>query len=652
MTATTSKPQPKPWIMDIAPYVPGKSKTDDGRKAIKLSSNENPLGTSDKARAAFATAANSLERYPDASAVELREALAELHGLDAARIIYGNGSDEVLHLAAGAFAGAGDEIIYVNYGFTVYPIATKRVGATPVVAADADYATDVDAILASVTDRTRIVFVANPNNPTGTYASREEIARLHAGLRPDILLVLDHAYAEYIEGEIDDGGMELAKTQPNVLVTRTFSKLYGLAAERIGWGYGSAEVIEAMHRIRLPFSITIAGTAAAIAALHDSAFVEHTRSHNAQAARGAEPGEFRAGAVRRRTDRRSGVQGVDGRRLYRPLAARTGPAPWPAHHHRHRGGDARSRRDPEQAGGGDAAARDRGMKRFGIIGFGRFGQLAARHLRDHFSVVVTDTADVGEAAAAIGVKTGSLADAADCDVVMLAVPVQAMAATIAAIAPLVRPGALVLDVASVKMLPARWMLEALPESVDIHLLELCGLIRDDSKELFFAIQNLNPYAEEITRQFIAEANGLLAESLKAGTAARRTDRLAGLRPAEDQNHRARQCGGGADMVPEHPVAQIARPERRTVGAGRIDRSECVVERYVAHHRHRETAQDIERRAGEHMDRAGLSEVEPRDDGQPEQQQRRADEESDEERIDDGDVDRLHRPNAFRPRHAR
>lgn len=282
MNAPVSKPQPKPWIMAIAPYVPGKSKTDDGRKAIKLSSNENPLGTSEKARAAFANAANSLERYPDASAVELREALAELHGLDPARIIYGNGSDEVLHLAAGAFAGPGDEIIYVNYGFTVYPIATRRVGATPVVAPDKDYATDVDAILASVTDKTRMVFIANPNNPTGTYAGREEIARLHAGLRPDILLVLDHAYAEYIEDQIDDGGMELAKTQANVLVTRTFSKLYGLAAERIGWGYGSAEVIEAMHRIRLPFSITIAGTAAAIAALHDSEFVEHTRRHNAQ----------------------------------------------------------------------------------------------------------------------------------------------------------------------------------------------------------------------------------------------------------------------------------------------------------------------------------------------------------------------------------
>lgn len=275
-------PVPKPWILEIAPYVPGRAKTDDGRKAIKLSSNENPLGTSPAAREAFASAAGSLERYPDASAVELREALAAKHGLDADRIIYGNGSDEVLHLAAGAFAGPGDEIIYVNYGFSVYPIATRRVGATPVVAPDKDYATDVDAILGCVTDKTRIVFIANPNNPTGTYASREEIARLHAGLRSDILLVLDHAYAEYIEGEIDDGGMELAQTASNVLVTRTFSKLYGLAAERIGWGYGSAEIIDAMHRIRLPFSITIAGTAAAIAALNDSAFVEYTRTHNAQ----------------------------------------------------------------------------------------------------------------------------------------------------------------------------------------------------------------------------------------------------------------------------------------------------------------------------------------------------------------------------------
>ncbi|MES2442677.1 MAG: histidinol-phosphate transaminase [Pseudomonadota bacterium] len=275
-------PVPKPWIMDIAPYVPGRSTTDDGRKVVKLSSNENPLGTSPAAREAFASAATQLERYPDASAIELRETLAARYGLDPARIIYGNGSDEVLHLAAGAFAGPGDEVIYVNYGFSVYPIATRRVGATPVVAPDQDYATDVDAILACVTERTKIVFVANPNNPTGTYASRAEIARLHAGLRSDILLVLDHAYAEYIEGDAEDGGMALAASAPNVLVTRTFSKMYGLAAERIGWGYASAPIIAAMHRIRLPFSITIAGTAAAIAALGDTGFVAHAKAHNAE----------------------------------------------------------------------------------------------------------------------------------------------------------------------------------------------------------------------------------------------------------------------------------------------------------------------------------------------------------------------------------
>ncbi|QKR99144.1 histidinol-phosphate transaminase [Sphingomonas sp. CL5.1] len=278
----TNAPVPKPWIMEIAPYIPGRSTTDDGRKVAKLSSNENPLGTSPRARAAFAAAATSLERYPDAGATELRETLAAKHGLDPARIIYGNGSDEVLHLAAGAFAGPGDEVIYVNYGFSVYPIATRRVGATPVIAPDKDYATDVDAILAAVSPRTRIVFVANPNNPTGTYAPRAEIERLHAGLRPDILLVLDHAYAEYIDGEDDDGGMALAETASNVLVTRTFSKMYGLAAERIGWGYGAPAIIEAMHRIRLPFSITIAGTAAAVAAVGDAEFVAGTRAHNAR----------------------------------------------------------------------------------------------------------------------------------------------------------------------------------------------------------------------------------------------------------------------------------------------------------------------------------------------------------------------------------
>ena len=274
-------PSPKPYIMAIAPYVPGRSTTDDGRVVAKLSSNENPLGTSPAAREAFAAAAKTLERYPDASGAIVREAIAARFGLDPARIIYGNGSDEILHLAAGAFAGPGDEVIFVRYGFAVYEIAARRVGATPVIAPDRDYATDVDSILACVSERTRVVYVANPNNPTGTFAPRAEIARLHAALPRTVVLVLDQAYAEYLADEDDDGGLELAATASNVLVTRTFSKIHGLAAERIGWGYAHADIVQALHRIRLPFNMTIGGQRAAVAAIEDRAFVEHTRAHNA-----------------------------------------------------------------------------------------------------------------------------------------------------------------------------------------------------------------------------------------------------------------------------------------------------------------------------------------------------------------------------------
>jgi histidinol-phosphate aminotransferase len=266
--------------MAIAPYVPGKSKTDDGRSVAKLSSNENPFGTGEAARTAFLSAGDCLERYPDSANSELREAISERFGLDPARVICGTGSDEVLHMAAGAFAGQGDEVIYSRFGFSVYPIATLRVDATPVVAPDKDYATDVDAILNLVTDRTRLVFVANPNNPTGTFSTRAEIARLHAGLPRHVLLVLDQAYSEYLAPEDDDGGLELARTAPNVLVTRTFSKIYGLASARVGWGYGHADVIGAMNRIRQPFSFSIAAGRAAVAALADTAFVERSAAHN------------------------------------------------------------------------------------------------------------------------------------------------------------------------------------------------------------------------------------------------------------------------------------------------------------------------------------------------------------------------------------
>ncbi len=277
---TAQAPVPKDWIMAIAPYVPGKSVTDDGRSVAKLSSNENPFGTGEAAREAFRSATDCLERYPDSGAVDLRTALAAHYGLDAARITYGTGSDEVLHMAAGTFAGPGDEIIYSRFGFSVYPIATRRVGATPVVAPDKDYATDVDAILARVTERTRLVFIANPNNPTGTFTTRAEIARLHAGLPGNVLLVIDQAYSEYLDASDDDGGLDLARSAPNVLVTRTFSKIFGLASARVGWGYASAEVIDAMHRIRQPFSFSIAAARAAVAALADTDFVHRSAAHN------------------------------------------------------------------------------------------------------------------------------------------------------------------------------------------------------------------------------------------------------------------------------------------------------------------------------------------------------------------------------------
>ncbi len=267
--------------MGIAPYVAGRAAADDGRPLIKLSANENPLGQSPAAREALVAAAD-MRRYPDPAAHALRDALAEANGIEADRIICGTGSDDVLHLAAGAFAGPGDEVIHVRFGFAVYDIATRRVGATPVVVPDKGYGTDVDAIIAALTPATRMIYVANPNNPTGTLATRAEMMRLHAALPKDCLLVVDQAYAEYLSPEEDDGMFDLARTEPNVLITRTFSKIFGLAAERIGWAYAPAAVIEAMHRIRAPFNVTHAGQMAAIAAVKDRGFVAASRTHNAK----------------------------------------------------------------------------------------------------------------------------------------------------------------------------------------------------------------------------------------------------------------------------------------------------------------------------------------------------------------------------------
>jgi histidinol-phosphate aminotransferase len=279
----TRLPQPKEWIDAIHAYVPGKSTGDDGRPLIKLSANENPLGTSPAALAARgAGAAQGPSLYPDPDSSALREAIGAAHGLDPAQIVCGTGSDELLNLAAQGYCGPGDEVVYVRYGFSVYDIAARRCGATPVVAPDNFYATDVDALLACVSDATRVVFLANPNNPTGTLTPRAEVARLHAALPSHVLLVLDQAYAEYLSPEHDDLGLDLARMHGNVLVTRTFSKIYGLAGDRIGWGYGAQPIIDTLNRIRGPFNVTLTGQAAALAALADQDFVAQSRDHNAR----------------------------------------------------------------------------------------------------------------------------------------------------------------------------------------------------------------------------------------------------------------------------------------------------------------------------------------------------------------------------------
>ncbi|MCA0909986.1 histidinol-phosphate transaminase [Qipengyuania gaetbuli] len=278
---SSARPTMKPWIEAIHAYVPGKSKGSDGRELTKLSANENPLGCSAQALAALGRGGDPA-RYPDPDATALREAIAQLHGLDAARIVCGTGSDELLNLAAQGFAGPGDEVLYARFSFVVYEIAARRCGATPVEAPDADYATDVAALLAAVTERTKVVFLANPNNPTGTYLPRAEIERLHAGLPANVLLVVDQAYGEYLDEAEDDGGMALAAAHDNVLVTRTFSKIYGLAGERIGWATGAPHLVDTLNRIRGPFNVTTSGQRAAIAALGDQGFVDQSRKANGE----------------------------------------------------------------------------------------------------------------------------------------------------------------------------------------------------------------------------------------------------------------------------------------------------------------------------------------------------------------------------------
>jgi histidinol-phosphate aminotransferase len=273
-------PVPRPGILAIEAYMPGKSAAPQGVKLHKLSSNENALGPSPKAIEAYRDTAAKLQLYPDGSATALRAKIAETYGLDAGRIVCGAGSDEILSLLTNAYLGPGDEGIFTQHGFLVYKIAILAAGGTPVVAPEVAYHSDVDAILGCVTPRTKIVFLANPNNPTGTYIPFDEVKRLHAGLRPDILLVLDAAYAEFVRKNDYAAGVELVSSFDNVVMTRTFSKIHGLAALRLGWCYAPAGVADALNRIRGPFNVNAPAIAAGIAALDDKAHVDATLALN------------------------------------------------------------------------------------------------------------------------------------------------------------------------------------------------------------------------------------------------------------------------------------------------------------------------------------------------------------------------------------
>ncbi len=274
------KPKPKPGILDIAPYVGGRAHVEGVEKTIKLSSNESALGPSPKAIEAYQSVAHGIDMYPEGSAKVLRDAIAAHFGLDAARIVCGNGSDELLTMLAGIFLHPGEEVMFSEHGFLVYRIAALANSATPVVVPEKNFHTDVDAMLRAVTPKTRLVYLANPNNPTGSYLPHDEVRRLHAGLPRTTLLVIDAAYAEYVRRNDYETGIEMVSNFTNVVMTRTFSKIYGLAGLRVGWAYCPAAVADALNRVRGPFNVSVPAQRAAAAALEDRAHVEANFAHN------------------------------------------------------------------------------------------------------------------------------------------------------------------------------------------------------------------------------------------------------------------------------------------------------------------------------------------------------------------------------------
>ncbi|MCG6883203.1 MAG: histidinol-phosphate transaminase [Silicimonas sp.] len=276
MTETIS---PKPGVDRIELYVGGESHLEGREDVLKLSSNENPLGTPETASRALARASHNLNRYPSTDHAALREAIAEVHGLDAERIICGAGSDEIIAFLCNAYGGEGTEVIHSEHGFAMHRISALAAGSEPVEVAERERVVDVDGILAAVTEKTRLVFIANPANPTGTMLGGNEITRLADGLPEDVILVLDGAYVEYVDGH--DGGAALVESRPNVVMTRTFSKIYGLGGLRIGWGYGPREIIDNLNRVRGPFNLSELQLAAAEAAVRDQDWVVRCRAENA-----------------------------------------------------------------------------------------------------------------------------------------------------------------------------------------------------------------------------------------------------------------------------------------------------------------------------------------------------------------------------------
>lgn len=273
-------PKPQPGILDIAPYKGGEAAVPGVTKVHKLSSNETPMGPSPKGMAAFQKLAGELHRYPDGNVEILRNALAKHYGVPAENLVCSNGSDEMISLICAAYVGPGDEVVYSQYGFMMYPIATMARGATPVVAAEKNFTSDVDALLAAVTPKTKVVFLTNPNNPTGTYISAAELRRLREGLPDSVLLVIDAAYAEYVSKNDYSNGMELVASRDDTMMLRTFSKIYGLAALRLGWAYAPANIVSVLHRVRGPFNVNAAAQAAGAAALDDTAWLDKSRAHN------------------------------------------------------------------------------------------------------------------------------------------------------------------------------------------------------------------------------------------------------------------------------------------------------------------------------------------------------------------------------------